>query len=179
MPMWTGGKGTIMPAHVHERESLEGSLRTLSCWLPCEPDTAAQARAATRSFLERRVDSEELEGTLLAVSELVTNAGKFGNGDPIWLSVLVSSDRLVVTVTSSGANGLAAKIVSGEAALGPGISPLDEGGRGLGIVLDLFDDIAVSCLGATVVRAAKQLGSAPHPCSPLRVGDGEFALVRR
>ena len=167
-----------MPAHVHERESQGGALRTLSCLLPREPNTAAQARAATRCFLERRVEEAELDGALLAVSELVTNAGKFGNSDPIWLSLLVSADRLVVTVASSGGDGLAAKVASGEAALGPDISVLDEGGRGLGIVLDLFDDLAVSCRGATVVRAAKQLGSHLHSLGPLRVGDSEFALVR-
>ena len=38
-----------------------------------------------------------MDGALLAVSELVTNAGKFGNSDPIWLSLLVSPERLVVT----------------------------------------------------------------------------------
>jgi anti-sigma regulatory factor (Ser/Thr protein kinase) len=142
-----------------------------------EPGAPALARCEAREFLKARLDEAELSDALLAINELVTNASKFGSGQPLWLHLLVSSQRLVVTVTSGGSDGLAEMVACGRAA-NP-VPSLDEGGRGLGIVIEIFDDLAVSCGRVTVVRAARQLGVSSHRRSALRVGDADFAFMRR
>ena len=72
--------------------------------LPATPESAANARQLAHQFLLDHVgNGDVVEEMLLATSELVTNAIKFGRGrEPVWLHVLVTPERIAITVTDAG-----------------------------------------------------------------------------
>ncbi|MGK5498486.1 SpoIIE family protein phosphatase, partial [Streptomyces sp. URMC 125] len=73
--------------------------RVASWELPADPSVVAEARAVTR----RRLDAwglADLEyGTGLVVSELVTNAVRYGGGGPVCLRLLRDDDALICEVS--------------------------------------------------------------------------------
>jgi anti-sigma regulatory factor (Ser/Thr protein kinase) len=195
---------------MHESAPYEDSRAATRCCLterlPRQSEAPALARALMRAFLEHRLDAETVEHALLAASELVTNAVKFADGRSasVWLHVLVTPAELAVTVTNEGGHASAQRLAGGDpsadvpgdgaraaqagiAGGGHDEQGLAESGRGLDIVRDLSDKVAVFCGGVTMVRAATRL-SHGHTWSGAAGGSalmatprshaGEIALLR-
>ncbi len=151
-----------MGFHLHRSETPDGPRRALTYGLAAGPGAPALARHAVSFYLRRRLERMELAEALLATSELVTNAVKYG-GQHIWLHVLVSDDELAITVTNETSRAT------------PGFCPvpttddgtaLSEGGRGLGIVSRVSDEVTVFCDDVVIVRAARRLGRDAHAVDP-------------
>jgi anti-sigma regulatory factor (Ser/Thr protein kinase) len=175
---------------MHESAPYEDSRAATRCCLterlPRQSEAPALARALVRAFLEHRLDAETVEHALLAASELVTNAVKFADGRSasVWLHVLVTPAELAVTVTNEGGHASAQRLAGGELHDEQGLA---ESGRGLDIVRDLSDKVAVFCGGVTMVRATTRL-SHGHTWSGAAGGSalmatprshaGEIALLR-
>ena len=146
-----------MGVHLQQREDAEGRRRFMSCRFGAAPQAAAQARCATRSFLHRRLDEDAMDDVLLATTELVTNAVKYGDGGPVWLHVLVAPHELSLIVSNGGDRWAVPSSVGSSVVLTADAAHLPEGGRGLGIVRELCDDVAVRSGSMTVVRVTRRL----------------------
>ena len=146
-----------MGVHLQQREDLEGRRRLMSCRFGAAPQAAAQARCATRSFLHRRLDEDAMDDVLLATTELITNAVKYGDGGPVWLHVLLAPDELSLTVSNGGDRWAVPATGGGSVVLAADTAHLPEGGRGLGIVRELCEDVAVHSGSMTVVRVTRRL----------------------
>jgi anti-sigma regulatory factor (Ser/Thr protein kinase) len=146
-----------MGVHLQQRETPEGRRRLMSCRFGAAPQAAAQARCATRSFLRRRLDEDAMDDVLLATTELVTNAVKYGEGRVVWLHVLVGPHELALTVSNAGTDWAAPASVRSAPGLVADAARLPEGGRGLGIVRELCDEVAVRSGAMTVVRVTLRL----------------------
>ncbi|MFG2957429.1 SpoIIE family protein phosphatase [Streptomyces sp. NPDC048291] len=99
--------------------------RDTATWrLPARDDTAARARALASPLLRRwHLGEQARDGALLVVSELVTNAVRFGTG-PVTVRLVRAGNRLTCEVGDTG---------NGRPRLRRG-DPLDDGGRGLHVV---------------------------------------------
>jgi anti-sigma regulatory factor (Ser/Thr protein kinase) len=95
--------------------------------LPRDEHAPAVARAALGGF-ETALDSERFDATRLLVSELVTNAVKYGGEGPVRMEIAAAGDRLRAEVIDQG-NGFAAKSRERD----------QEGGWGLPLVEHLAD----------------------------------------
>jgi anti-sigma regulatory factor (Ser/Thr protein kinase) len=73
--------------------------------LPRDPSCATTARQIVRDAIETRVTEPALERALLAVSELVTNAWKHGEGS-IELKVACGTESLRVEVIDQGSGAV-------------------------------------------------------------------------
>jgi anti-sigma regulatory factor (Ser/Thr protein kinase) len=87
----------------------------------------AGARAALGGF-ETVLDRERYDATRLLVSELVTNAVKYGGDGPVRLEVIAEGERLRAEVIDQGHGFFAPERVTGQ-----------EGGFGLPLVEHLAD----------------------------------------
>ncbi|MDI3404965.1 ATP-binding protein [Streptomyces cavernicola] len=106
--------------------------------LPQQPNSAHRARQLTRLFLAARGPGRPPYGAdpgsaVLVVSELVTNATRYGEGSCRLRLSLDSRDRLVVEVHDHG---------PGRPQLAPP-SPTAEGGRGITLVQALSRSLSV------------------------------------
>jgi anti-sigma regulatory factor (Ser/Thr protein kinase) len=121
--------------------------------LPARATSVATARGVARHFFTVHVEDDDvLEELLLATSELVTNAVKFGrDGQRLWLHLLATPRHLAVTVTDAGAQACVRSMS------GPRPPATAEGGRGLAIVRTVSDELTVFCGPTTVVRAVKRV----------------------
>ncbi|GAA3062611.1 hypothetical protein GCM10010448_52400 [Streptomyces glomeratus] len=117
-----GGRAQAAGRPVHRR-----------AWLLCHrPEAAGLARRRARTFLERRrMDQHTIDGVLLLVSELVTNAVEHAR-PPIVLHLHVGPRGIRVEVTDSGP---ARREAAWAASCGP-----EERGRGLRII----DEVATA-----------------------------------
>ncbi|MEV7979873.1 SpoIIE family protein phosphatase [Streptomyces sp. NPDC086519] len=99
--------------------------RSTATWqLPARDDTAARARALAAPLLRRWHTGEQArDSALLVISELVTNAVRFGTG-PITVRLVHTGSRLTCEVGDTG---------NGRPRLRRG-DPLDSTGRGLYVV---------------------------------------------
>jgi anti-sigma regulatory factor (Ser/Thr protein kinase) len=95
--------------------------------LPRDEQAPAAARAAVGAF-EPSLDERQADATRLLVSELVTNAVKYGAEGPVRVEVLSDSSRLRAEVIDEG-NGFVAKERTSD----------QEGGWGLPLVEHLAD----------------------------------------
>jgi anti-sigma regulatory factor (Ser/Thr protein kinase) len=75
------------------------------CDLPADPQAAGQARRLVREVLERADATQVLDDAMLVVSELATNAVRYGK-DPISASVTVDDQTLVIAVRDGRASDL-------------------------------------------------------------------------
>ncbi|MEU1518706.1 SpoIIE family protein phosphatase [Streptomyces sp. NPDC005811] len=97
---------------------------TVTWRLPARDDTAARARALASPVLRRwHIGCPYRDNALLVISELVTNAVRFGTG-PVTVRLVRAGDRLSCEVGDSG---------NGRPRLRRGV-PLDDRGRGLHVV---------------------------------------------
>ncbi|MGW7545690.1 SpoIIE family protein phosphatase [Streptomyces sp. NPDC054770] len=99
--------------------------RDAATWhLPARDDTAARARALAAPLLRRWHTGEQArDGMLLVISELVTNAVRFGTG-PVTVRLVRAGRRLTCEVGDTG-NGRPRQRRG---------DPLDDSGRGLHVV---------------------------------------------
>ncbi|MER6537075.1 SpoIIE family protein phosphatase [Streptomyces sp. 900105755] len=99
--------------------------RDTATWrLPARDDTAARARTLAAPLLRRwHLGEQARDGALLVLSELVTNAVRFGTG-PVTVRLVRAGSRLTCEVGDSG---------NGRPRLRRG-DLLDDGGRGLQVV---------------------------------------------
>ena len=95
--------------------------------LPRDKHAPAVARAALGGF-EAALDTERYDATRLLVSELVTNAVKYGGEGPVRMEVTAAGERLRAEVIDQGTGFVAEERVSGQ-----------EGGFGLPLVEHLAD----------------------------------------
>jgi anti-sigma regulatory factor (Ser/Thr protein kinase) len=115
-------------------------------------ETPSLARHAVDSFLAGRIDDDLLSELLLVTSELVTNAVTHGSrSDPVWVHLLLLTDEVAITVSSVSADG---EHVARDARLA---EPSAETGRGLAIVRELCDEVAVYDGRFTFVRVVRHL----------------------
>jgi anti-sigma regulatory factor (Ser/Thr protein kinase) len=153
--------------------ALAAERSTFSRLLPGEADAPGTARRLARAFMDHRVEGEARDELLLATSELVTNAVKYGGHQPIWLHLLLTPGELAVTVTNRPDGpwtedlGGAAPAAAGDPtpddrrrlhdeAKGEKRDALALGGRGLDIVREVCDEFAVFRGSVTIVRAARR-----------------------
>ncbi len=99
--------------------------RDTATWrLPAHDDTAARARALASAVLRRwHIGGQPRDSALLVVSELVTNAVRFGTG-PVTVRLVRAGSRLTCEIGDRG---------NGRPRLHRG-RPLDDRGRGLHVV---------------------------------------------
>ncbi|MGY4976537.1 SpoIIE family protein phosphatase [Streptomyces sp. 900105755] len=111
---------TLLLARMAGRRS-----RDTATWrLPARDDTAARARTLTAPLLRRwHLGEQARDGALLVLSELVTNAVRFGTG-PVTVRLVRAGSRLTCEVGDSG---------NGRPRLRRG-DLLDDDGRGLHVV---------------------------------------------
>ncbi|WP_234534658.1 SpoIIE family protein phosphatase [Streptomyces shenzhenensis] len=111
---------TLLLARLAGRRS-----RSTATWqLPARDDTAARARALAAPLLRRWHTGEQAgDNALLVISELVTNAVRFGTG-PVTVRLVRTGSRLTCEVGDTG---------NGRPRLRRG-DPLDSAGRGLYVV---------------------------------------------
>ncbi|MFF4305162.1 SpoIIE family protein phosphatase [Streptomyces sp. NPDC001601] len=111
---------TLLLARMAGRRS-----RDSATWrLPARDDTAARARTLAAPLLRRwHLGEQARDGALLVLSELVTNAVRFGTG-PVTVRLVRAGSRLTCEVGDSG---------NGRPRLRRG-DLLDDGGRGLHVV---------------------------------------------
>ncbi|MFK0150500.1 SpoIIE family protein phosphatase [Streptomyces sp. NPDC090499] len=111
---------TLLLARMAGRRS-----RDTATWrLPARDDTAARARALAAPLLRRwHLGEPARDGALLVLSELVTNAVRFGTG-PVTVRLVRAGSRLTCEVGDTG---------NGRPRLRRG-DLLDDGGRGLHVV---------------------------------------------
>ena len=95
--------------------------------LPRDEHAPGVARAALAGF-EHSLDEERFDATRLLVSELVTNAVKYGGDGPVRLEVAANPDRLRAEVIDSGSGFEATERAAGQV-----------GGWGLPLVEHLAD----------------------------------------
>ncbi|MEU1299409.1 SpoIIE family protein phosphatase [Streptomyces shenzhenensis] len=111
---------TLLLARMAGRRSQD----TATWQLPARDDTAARARVLASPLLRRWHTSDQArDSALLVLSELVTNAVRFGTG-PVTVRLVKAGSRLSCEVGDTG-NGRP-RLRRGE--------PLDDGGRGLHVV---------------------------------------------
>jgi len=147
------GYDHMVNLHIHQRESING--QSIICQLDPAPGAPADARELVRDSLVRLLDGPSLQDALLATSELVTNAVKYGDGSPLWLHLKLSDDRLAITVTSGGASWTDGQGPQTRLLQPSGCDDrLDEGGRGLPIVCGLAGQVALFLGSVTIVRVA-------------------------
>jgi anti-sigma regulatory factor (Ser/Thr protein kinase) len=115
--------------------------------LPRDEHAPAVARAALGGF-ETALDGERYDATRLLVSELVTNAVKYGGDGPVRLEVATREGRLRAEVIDQGSGFTAKKRETGQ-----------EGGWGLPLVEHLADRWG-TFEGSTHVWFELDLGSA-------------------
>ncbi|MFE7978325.1 SpoIIE family protein phosphatase [Streptomyces shenzhenensis] len=111
---------TLLLARMAGRHS-----RDAATWhLPARDDTAARTRVLVSPFLRLwHTSGQARDSALLVISELVTNAVRFGTG-PVTVRLVKSGSRLSCEVGDTG---------NGRPRLRRG-KPLDDGGRGLHVV---------------------------------------------
>ncbi|MGW3133123.1 SpoIIE family protein phosphatase [Streptomyces sp. NPDC001123] len=111
---------TLLLARMTGRRS-----RDTATWrLPAHDDTAAHARALASPLLRRwHIGAQARDGALLVISELVTNAVRFGTG-PVTVRLVRAGSRLTCEVGDTG---------NGRPRLRHG-DVLDDNGRGLHVV---------------------------------------------
>ena len=127
---------TLMPGTVDDAMLLLARTRGIpggstAAWqLPAAPESAGAARDRATTWLTGSGVAEVAVDTLeLVISELVTNAIRYGEGDCFDLRLIRDQDRVIVEVADS-------------ASTAPHITrapPDAEGGRGVGIVARLVD----------------------------------------
>ncbi|GAA5066917.1 hypothetical protein GCM10023336_49090 [Streptomyces similanensis] len=93
---------------------------------PAEPETAAAARAYAREVLaadDDRPDTACVDDVLLVVSELVTNAYRYGTepGDSLLVVILKAADRVRVEVHDPVRRRLVLREETGERVRGRGL----------------------------------------------------------
>jgi anti-sigma regulatory factor (Ser/Thr protein kinase) len=145
------------------RQREDSAIRHSLCrQLPPDVASPALARKAARQFFSDHVrDIDVLDQMLLATSELVTNAVKFGRvGAPIWMHLLATKELLAITITDTGSGGPADVTLKERAEGSSHSAVMAESGRGIDIVRELSDELAVFAGTITIVRAAVHVGPA-------------------
>ncbi|MFB7452855.1 ATP-binding protein [Streptomyces sp. NPDC056194] len=99
--------------------------------IPSSPEAPAQARRYVRDVLradDTPVSDDQLADVLLVVSELVTNAYRYGTepGDSVLVKVLSTDDRIRVEVHDPRRKRPYMRNESGERARGRGLHIVDE-----------------------------------------------------
>ncbi|WP_442538471.1 ATP-binding protein [Streptomyces pseudogriseolus] len=97
---------------------------------PTGPEAPGQARAYVREVLgqdDPPVDDDRLDDVLLVVSELVTNAVRYGTepGDAVAVAILTTADRVRVEVRDPVRRRPRMRNESGERARGRGLHIVD------------------------------------------------------
>ncbi|CAM5492360.1 non-specific serine/threonine protein kinase OS=Streptomyces rochei OX=1928 GN=G3I25_03230 PE=3 SV=1 [Streptomyces rochei] len=100
------------------------------CMFPTGPEAAASAREYVREVLEhddQALDAERLDDVLLVVSELVTNAYRYGTepDDSLLVAVLTTPERVRVEVHDPTRKRPRMRNESGERARGRGLHIVD------------------------------------------------------
>ena len=108
------------------------------------------ARRFVRRFLTPDVPAEVVSDLELIASELVTNAWAHAAPATVSVGVSVTAGRATVTVESvNSAASLMSDVTEWKMP-----APFERGGRGLGIVRELADDIEIEQRGRNLVIAA-------------------------
>ncbi|MEU6732780.1 ATP-binding protein [Streptomyces physcomitrii] len=125
---------------VEQDRSRSGSpVRGFDVSFPSLESRVADARRLAESYLRLWDLSPLVDEVVLVVSELVTNAVRYGNGRPVELRVYVSDGALVIEVRDGSPLPARLRLVDEEA----------ESGRGLFLVAALAREWGVSPDGKT------------------------------
>ena len=128
----------------------------LELQLPPDATAALRAREAVRRALERWRLPHLVETCVLVVSELVTNAVRYGR-PPLGLQMRRRGSNVEVEVHDEGTG----EVVD----LSSDPEEMAESGRGLGLVRALADESAIEAVpgGGTTARAAWKLERSTEP----------------
>jgi anti-sigma regulatory factor (Ser/Thr protein kinase) len=121
-----------------EEESVELSL-------PADPAAVRDAREAVRTTLTRWRLHHLVEVCVLAVSELVTNALRYGRA-PIGVRLRRADTKVKIEVQDHGGGAASAPVQEPD--------QLAESGRGLGIVRAVADEVEAETDGVTTVSVS-------------------------
>lgn len=120
-----------------------------------EAASVREARKFVRGIIDEVVDDAEQCGDIeLAVSELVTNAVEHTVHEPLTVTVVVTSESIVLSVDSARTSSEIAHPTTWASPL-----PAMKTGRGLAIVRAVSDDVSVDADDETVtVRCSFHIG---------------------
>jgi anti-sigma regulatory factor (Ser/Thr protein kinase) len=118
-----------------DRTAGPGEEESIELSLPADPAAVRQARDVVRAALLRWHVPHLVEVCVLAVSELVTNALRYGR-PPIGLRLRRASKKIELEVADEGGGAAGAPPM-------PEADELAESGRGLGIVRAVADEVRI------------------------------------